>query len=46
MQKKPGLTSTQHAGKDGRFLLKALVEGEVSSPMTVVLNWAQMVKKK
>jgi Tol biopolymer transport system component len=32
--------------KDGRFLLPALVEQETSKPMTVVLNWPEMLKKK
>jgi len=31
--------------KDGRFLLPALVEQQVSTPMTVVLNWPEMLKK-
>jgi len=31
--------------KDGRFLLPVLVEQEVSAPMTVVLNWPQLLKK-
>jgi serine/threonine protein kinase len=30
--------------KDGRFLLPALVEQQATSPMTVVLNWPQMLK--
>ena len=30
--------------KDGRFLLPALVE-QVSTPMTVTLNWHEMLKK-
>jgi hypothetical protein len=32
--------------RDGRFLLPALVEQEASKPMTVVLNWPEMLKKK
>jgi Tol biopolymer transport system component len=32
--------------KDGRFLLAALVEQKASTPMTVVLNWPEMLKKK
>jgi Tol biopolymer transport system component len=32
--------------KDGRFLLPALVEQETPTPMTVVLNWPEMLKKK
>ncbi len=32
--------------KDGRFLLPALVEQQSSTPMTVVLNWPQMLKAK
>jgi eukaryotic-like serine/threonine-protein kinase len=32
--------------KDGRFLLPALVEQSVSPPMTVVLNWPEMLKKR
>jgi Tol biopolymer transport system component len=31
--------------KDGRFLLPALVEQQSSTPMTVVLNWPEMLKK-
>ena len=31
--------------KDGRFLLPVLVEQEASTPMTVTLNWPQMLKK-
>jgi serine/threonine protein kinase len=31
--------------KDGRFLLPILVEQEVSTPMTVVLNWPQLLKR-
>jgi Tol biopolymer transport system component len=30
--------------KDGRFLLPALVEPQATTPMTVVLNWPQMLK--
>jgi Tol biopolymer transport system component len=32
--------------KDGRFLLPALVEPQVAAPMTVVLNWPELLKKK
>jgi len=32
-------------GKEGRFLLPALVEQEASTPMTVVLNWAVLLPK-
>jgi hypothetical protein len=32
--------------RDGRFLLPALVEHEASAPMTVVLNWPELFKKK
>jgi Tol biopolymer transport system component len=32
--------------KDGRFLLPVLVDQEESIPMTVVLNWPEMLKKK
>src|SRR5579864_1094286 len=32
--------------KDGRFLLPVLVEQETSKPMTVVLNWPEMLKRK
>jgi serine/threonine protein kinase/Tol biopolymer transport system component len=32
--------------KDGRFLVPALVEQEASAPMTVVLNWPELLKKK
>ena len=32
--------------KDGRFLLPALVEQQTSTPMTVVLNWPELLKKK
>jgi Tol biopolymer transport system component len=32
--------------KDGRFLLPVLVDQEESVPMTVVLNWPEMLKKK
>jgi hypothetical protein len=38
--------SSFDVSKDGRFLLPALVEQEVSTPMTVVLNWPQMLKTK
>jgi eukaryotic-like serine/threonine-protein kinase len=31
--------------QDGRFLLPALVEQQGSTPMTVVLNWPQLLKK-
>ncbi len=31
--------------QDGRFLLPVLVQQEVSAPMTVVLNWPQLLKK-
>jgi hypothetical protein len=32
--------------KGGRFLLPLLVEPEASTPMSVVLNWPQMLKTK
>jgi serine/threonine protein kinase len=32
--------------KDGRFLLPALVEQDASAPITVVLNWPELLKKK
>jgi Tol biopolymer transport system component len=32
--------------KDGHFLVAALVEQEASTPMTVVLNWPELLKKK
>jgi Tol biopolymer transport system component len=32
--------------RDGRFLLPMLVEQGASAPMTVVLNWPEMLKKK
>jgi Tol biopolymer transport system component len=32
--------------KDGRFLIPALLEQEASVPMTIVLNWPEMLKKK
>ena len=32
--------------KNGRFLLPALVEQGATTPMTVVLNWPQMLKAK
>jgi hypothetical protein len=32
--------------QDGRFLLPALVEQEAPTPMTVVLNWPELLKKK
>src|SRR5262249_47483407 len=32
--------------KDGKFLLPALVEQEVSTPMTVVLNWPEIVMRR
>ena len=32
--------------KDGRFLLPMLVEQVASTPMTVVLNWPELLKKK
>jgi Tol biopolymer transport system component len=32
--------------KDGHFLLPALAEQSASSPMTVVLNWPELLKKK
>jgi Tol biopolymer transport system component len=32
--------------KDGRFLLPALVEQGASAPMTVALNWPEILKKK
>ena len=31
---------------DGRFLVPAAVEQDASAPMTVVLNWPEMLKKK
>ncbi len=31
--------------KDGRFLLPALAEQKVSTPMTVVLNWPALLPK-
>ena len=38
--------TSMDVSKDGRFLLPALVEQDVSIPMTVVLNWPAMLKKK
>jgi serine/threonine-protein kinase len=32
--------------KDGHFLLPALVEQQATTPMTVVLNWPQMLKSR
>jgi Tol biopolymer transport system component len=32
--------------KDGRFLVPTLVEQQTSTPMTVVLNWPEMLKRK
>jgi serine/threonine protein kinase len=32
--------------RDGRFLVPAAVEQDASAPMTVVLNWPEMLKKK
>jgi hypothetical protein len=32
--------------KDGRFLLPALVEQQVSTPMTVVLNWFALLPRE
>jgi Tol biopolymer transport system component len=32
--------------KDGRFLVRALLEEPASASMTVVLNWPEMLKKK
>ena len=32
-------------GKDGRFLVPVQVDQEVSTPMTVVLNWPEILKK-
>jgi serine/threonine protein kinase len=32
--------------KDGHFLLPALAEQSASAPMTVVLNWPELLKKK
>jgi hypothetical protein len=32
--------------KDGRFLLPTLVEQQTSTPMTVVLNWPELLKRK
>jgi Tol biopolymer transport system component len=32
--------------KDGRFLLPAMVEQQTSTPMTVVLNWPDLLKRK
>jgi hypothetical protein len=32
--------------RDGRFLLPLLVEPEASTPLTVVLNWPELLKKK
>jgi serine/threonine protein kinase len=32
--------------KDGRFLVPALVEQQATRPMTVVLNWPQMLKSR
>jgi hypothetical protein len=32
--------------KDGRFLLPARVEQATAPPMTVVLNWLEMLKKR
>jgi eukaryotic-like serine/threonine-protein kinase len=32
--------------KDGRFLLAERVEQDASTPMTVVLNWPEILKKK
>jgi Tol biopolymer transport system component len=38
--------TTFYVTKDGRFLLPALVEQKTSTPMTVVLNWPEILKKK
>jgi hypothetical protein len=38
-------TPSFDVSKDGRFLLPLLVEQQVSTPMTVVLNWPQLLKK-
>jgi len=32
--------------RDGRFLLPVLVEQEGSTPMTVVLNWPELLRRK
>jgi len=32
-------------GRDGRFLVPALVEQQASTPMTVVLNWPRLLQK-
>jgi Tol biopolymer transport system component len=32
--------------KDGRFLLPALVEQQTSTPMRVVLNWTEMLRRR
>jgi len=33
-------------GRDGRFLLPAVVESQGATPLTVVLNWPELLKKK
>jgi Tol biopolymer transport system component/predicted Ser/Thr protein kinase len=38
------VTGVFDVSKDGRFLLPALVEQPATPPMTVVLNWPQMLK--
>jgi len=38
--------TTFDVSKDGRFLLPLLVEQQTSTPMTVVLNWPEMLKKR
>jgi Tol biopolymer transport system component len=42
----PGNLISFDVSKDGRFLLPALVEPKVATPMTVVLNWPELLKKK
>src|SRR5262249_15972041 len=39
-------TKCLDVSRDGRFLLPALVEQETSKPMTVVLSWPEMLRKK
>jgi serine/threonine protein kinase len=39
-------TGRFEVSKDGHFLVPAAVEQDPSAPMTVVLNWPEMLKKK
>jgi serine/threonine protein kinase len=41
-----GPNSRFEVSTDGRFLVRALVDNEASPPITVVLNWPEMLKKK